>query len=338
MKRSQGTIGLLAALIALAACSSPSSQTGAPLVDTPEPTATEEVAPELAEAIELRRGTTEQNELGGLTTYGAEHPDTYGGMYLDRAAGADVVLLFTSEIERHARAASALAPAGVTVRVERVRFTEAELVEVLETLDHGALAADGHEMVSAWLDTIANVVQLEIKSDDATIEERLEQAHGGRLEVVVHPKPGPWENASQGEGWRLLATGLSRADAYTVRASTNADEWAAMWEAMGLDGARPEVDFTDEVVVSFGHGVGSTCQERRLDDVVIDGDLVYSEVTDPLGPRVCAADLAGGVVFVVALIRSELPHDSFALRLSERAMPCQAECGITDEIQVDVRP
>lgn len=373
MKRSQATIGLLAALMILTACAS--AQTSSPSAGEPDPAPTEDLGPEITaaierrlefglradpayvaavhaaadsiahdigilvtpdEAAELARRTRGQDDLGALATYGAEHPDSFGGMYIDQAGGGDVILLFTSQIELHARAVGALAPPGATVRVERVRFTQAELGSVMDNLPFGALAAAGHEMVSAHVDTIRNIVQLDLKSDDSTIEERLEQEHGGRLDVVVFPKPGPWENTASGDGWRLLATGLSRADAYTVRAATNADEWTAMWDAMGLDGAPPEVNFGDEVAVSFGHGVGSSCPERKLEAVVIDDELVYSETSDPLGPRACTTDLAGGAVFVVALSRSALPNDAFTLRLSEVPMPCQEECGITDEIEVDL--
>jgi hypothetical protein len=256
--------------------------------------------------------------LERLQAYGAEHADSFGGLYLDQPAGRTVVMLFTRDLDRHARAAAALAPAGMTVRVEQARFTEAELLEVLEGIDPVELAAGGVEMISAGLDVINNVVALEAKSNVPGVEHLLEARHGGRLDVTIHPLPGPWSNAEAGDGWRLLAVGRGDAiDAFGVRAATDAATWRALWDGIRIDGSEPSVDLGDEVVVSFAHGIGSSCPELRLDDVVIDRDLVFSVVSDPLGPRACTADLAGSVVFVVALERRALPDDGFTLRLTE---------------------
>lgn len=292
------------------------------------------VTPE--EAAELDRRFAAQDGFGVLAAYGAEHPDTFGGMYIDQAAGGDVVLLFTRDVEQHARAAAALAPAGVAVRVRRVDFTEAELTELIDSLDFGSMQAPELEMVGTWVDVIRNVVTLEVKTDDPTFEGRLEDAHGGRLEVTVHPVPGPWENASDGEGWRLLAFGESGGDeAYRVRAATAAPAGAQMWEAIGLGGALPAVDFETDVVVSFGHGIGGGCREVRLDDVEVADGAVFSVTSDPLSPRVCSADLAGAAVFVVAVSRDALPADRFSLRLSERTVTCE-DCGFTEAIEVSL--
>ena len=288
------------------------------------------VTPE--EAADLDRRFAAQDDLGALAAYGAEHSDTFGGMYIDQAAGGDVVLLFTRDVERHAIAASALAPAGVAVRVRQVDFTEAQLNEVMDSL--GPMNQPGLEMVGAWVDIIRNVVTLEVKTDDPTFKQRLEDAHRGRLEVTVHPVPGRWQNASDGDGWRLLAFGESGGEeAYTVRAATDAATWAQMWEAIGLGTEPPAVHFETEVVVSFGHGIGSSCRELRLDDVEVADGAVFSVTSDPLGPRACTSDLAGTAMFVVAVSRGALPVNGFSLRLSERSITC-AECGFTEAIEV----
>ena len=287
------------------------------------------------EAAELERRFAAEDELGALAAYGAEHPDTFGGMYIDQASGGDVVLLFTADVERHARAASALAPEGVTVRVREVDFTEADLRELLDGLDFDGLGADV-QMVEASVDTVRNVVTLVVKTNDAGFEERTEADYGGRLDVTVHPLPGLWQNADSGDGWRLVAAGeTSNAEAYTVRAATDDGAWAEMWEAIGLDVERPPVDFGTEVAVSFGHGIGSSCRELRLDDVVIDGDLVYGVTSDPLSPRACTADLAATAVFVVAVSRDALPAAGFTLRLSEQTTTCP-DCGFSEEIEVSL--
>jgi hypothetical protein len=267
----------------------------------------------------------EPPDVSGLVAYGNRHSDTFGGLYLDRPGGGRVVMLFTADLEEHQVAVNEILP-GTQVR--QVRYTEAALTALLESLDFEALEAEGIQMVSASLDTIGNRVTLDVKSNDPTVEARLELAHGGRLDVTVYPVPGEWANASEGEGWRLLASGEgSGLEAFIVRAATTAAEWDELWDAVGLEVERPAVDLSDEIVVSFGHGIGSSCPELRLDGVTIEGGVVYSETSDPLAPRACTDDLAGAAVFVVALDRDALPADGLTLRLC-------AECDFAEELDV----
>ncbi len=55
--------------------------------------------------------------------------------------------------------------------------------------------------------------------------------------------------------------------------------------------------------------------------------------SDPLAPRVCTADLAGAVMFTVALARDGLPESPFTLRLHRDQL-----CGDCPEsVPVDLR-
>jgi hypothetical protein len=248
-----------------------------------------------------------------LTAYGEDHPKTFGGMYVDPPGGTTVVMLFTGNLEAHAEAVGAILPG---TRVRHVAHTKAELIALMVSLDLESMMAEGIEPLSAAFDTERNVVHLEIKSDDPTLELRLELAHAGMLEVTVFPLPGEWSHVTAGEGWRLLATGeASPEEAYVVRAATDSLEWAEMWETLQLGGEAPAVDFDSEVVVSFGEGIGSGCPEVRLDSVEITDGVVHSRTSDPLAPRDCELDLRGAAVFVVALKREALPAKGFTLRL-----------------------
>lgn len=253
--------------------------------------------------------------IEALIEYGAEHADEYGGLYIDPPGSNRVVMLFTGHIEQHASAVEAIKP-GTTVR--QVDHTEAELTALLDSIDFEALQAQGIEPMTAGLDTIANRVFLEAKSNDPTLELRLEAANGGLLDVTIHPVPGPWSNVAEGDGWRLLAAGRSETDAYVVRAATDEAEYAELWAGVGVGGPAPDVDLASEVVVSFGHGIGSTCSEVRLDDVRIGDGVVLSVTSDPLAPRACTADLVGAALFVVALERTAV-NGGFTLWLNEFA-------------------
>ena len=270
--------------------------------------------------------------IEGLQAYGAEHADQFGGLYIDPPGGSHVVMLFTDDLEIHARAVEAIKP-GTTVR--QVEYTEAKLIGVLDGLDFESLRADGIEMVSGGVDVIGNRVTLEAKSNDPTAELRLELAHGGLLDVTIFPLPGAWQSVAQGAGWRLLSDGQAGGgEGYVVRAATDATEYSEMWEALGLEGDAPEVDLTTEVAVSFGHGIGSSCPEVRLDDVVIEGGVVFSVTSDPLEPRGCTADLVGAAVFIVAIARDAVP-DGFTLWLNELAAE-QGNAGFSAPVEVEL--
>jgi hypothetical protein len=276
----------------------------------------------------------EPPDVGPLVAYGERHRDVFGGLYVEPPGGNRVVMLFTDDLEAHAAEVNDILPG---TRVRQVAFTEAALVQLLESFDFEALAAEGIEMVGGGVDTIGNKVTLELKSNDPTVELRLEAAHGRMLDVTVYPLPGEWTNARDGDGWRLLTAGqVANSEAYTVRAATSADEFTEMLAALELEmPASPAVDFGEEIVVSFGHGVGSSCPEVRLDGVGIEDGVVYSATSDPLAPRACTSDLAGAAVFVVALDRDALPPDGFTLRLSRETATC-ADCGFSEEIEVSL--
>lgn len=253
--------------------------------------------------------------IEGLQAYGQAHVDEFGGLYIDPPGGHHVVMLFTTNLEAHAEAIEAIQP-GTTVR--QVDHSEAELIALLESIDFEDLAADGVEMIGAGVDVINNRVTLDAKSNDPSAALRLEVAYGGLLDATIFPLPGEWTNVAADEGWRLIAAGQSATDAYTVRAATDEVGYAEMWKAIGLDGEAPVVDLASEVVVSFGHGVGSTCPEVRLDDVRIEAGVVLSVTSDPLEPRACTADLVGAAAFVVAIARDAVPG-GFTLWLNEFA-------------------
>ena len=275
-----------------------------------------------------------EDAVAALNAYGAQHVVEFGGLYVDDQSQGSFVMLFTDRLEEHA---AALAEIWPRVSVKGVRYSEAELRELQDTLGRELFGADGIELLSVSVDIMANVVQVALKSDDPTLERRLEAGHPGMLDASVFPLPGPWANVEHGDGWRLLAVGDGRTEAYTVRAAVNATEWDALWATLQLDVPRPEVDLGSEVVVSFGHGLSQSCSELRLDDVRVADGVVYSVTSDPLSPRGCNLDLSAGAVFVVALDRAALPADRFTLQLDAEGNPgCAEDCGFTPVLVVEL--
>jgi hypothetical protein len=158
------------------------------------------------------------------------------------------------------------------------------------------------------------------------------------VNATTYPIPGPWANAESGPGWRLLAAGIKHGgdEGYRVRTATTDQEWQELWTHMDAVNPIPELDIDQEIVVSFGHAIGSSCQEMRLDGVVIDAarQLVYSQASDPLGPRACTSDLAGAAFFLVALDRAGLPESPFKVQVEERVV-CGG-CEGSEQVIVDL--
>lgn len=315
-------VALVAAMVA--GCAPGGAGGSAPAEPAPDESI---VIPMGPDGPELPEGVVE-----ALQAYGAEHADEFGGLYVEDQSRGSFGMFFTDRLDEHAAAVAEIWP---RVTVSRVRYSEAALMEVLERLDLANMAGPGVEPLSAAIDTMNNVVTLELKSNDPGIETLLELQYGDMLEVTVHPLPGDWANVATGDGWRLLAAGeASHGDAYTVRAATDEAQFDETWAAIGLGGERPAVDFGAEVVVSFGHGIGSSCPELRLDDVSISDGVVYSVTSDPLEPRACTADLVGAAVFVVAIERDALPEDAFTLQLDADGGPNCEGCTATQEVEL----
>ena len=272
-----------------------------------------------------RQAPQEPGSIEDLIAYGQDHAEEFGGLYIDPPGGQSVVMLFTANLETHHEAVNRIVRG---TRTRQVTHTEAALTELIESLDFQALQAQGIEMVGASVDIIGNQVDLELKTNDPTVELSLELAHRGMLDVTVFPVPGGWANVESGEGWRLVAVIKAGGnEAYVVRAATDSAGWTEMWDVIAGGGEPPAVDLDAEVVVSFGHGMGSSCPELRLDGVVIGDGVVFSQTSDPLSPRACTADLVAAEVFVVALSRDALPADGFTLRLC-------AQCDHAEELEV----
>lgn len=281
---------------------------------------------------ELQANQGAPDDYSALIAYGLRHADQFGGLYLDNAAG-HVVMLFTDDLDQHKAEIEKL-PRGATVEVRQCTYTEAELRAIQDEIALNHMNLDGIQLMSVSVDVIRNVVVVEGKSNDPEAGSRLAARYSGKLVADIVPLPGPWANNAGGQGWRLVAAVERNGSwAYSVHAATSSAEWSALWAQLspGLD--EPTLDFENEIAVVFGEGIGSSCREVRLDDVVIDiaQARVSSRMSDPLAPRICTADLAGAAVFVVAVARAALPRTPFTLQLHDPLACCED----TGRIMVD---
>lgn len=132
------------------------------------------------------------------------------------------------------------------------------------------------------------------------------------------PIPGPQPDG--GDGWRLLVDEYPMGEAYRTGIAYDQPSLADLWEAIGLDGPLPEVDFETEVVIWFGAVYGSSCPNLRLEDVVVAGATVHPVIVLPDAPIACTAD-ANPHAYVVAFDRSKLPQGPFQIQLTDQDPP-----------------
>lgn len=119
--------------------------------------------------------------------------------------------------------------------------------------------------------------------------------------------------------WRLLGEARVAGGARTAIAS-DMPQYQFLWDAIGMPGRPPTVDFDDEVVIWFGNIVSSSpdCQDD-LDEVVVDRDVPAVHPRFIWGQGVeCNAD-ENPHDHVVAVRRDLLPAGPFEIWLSDTA-------------------
>lgn len=127
------------------------------------------------------------------------------------------------------------------------------------------------------------------------------------------PTAGPQPDG--GDGWRLLAATKGAGEIYQTGIATGPSSWADLWSSTMGDAPAPEVDFETEVAIWFGDAHSGSCDHVRLDDVVVNGDVVHIDRVVLDGP-ICTAD-ANPLAWFVAVDRDLLPDAPFTIQLEE---------------------
>jgi len=204
----------------------------------------------------------------------------------------------------------------VAVPVER---TKAELEALAFRLQRelAPLLAE-YDMIGVGGSVIQGVAYLHVGVLTEELRREIERRFSGEPLCVSArdpaklPAPGP--QPDEGEGWRLLADQDGGAGQERVGLAASAAGLDELRARTGLDAPVPEVDFGDHVVIWFGVTYSGSCPDIRLDDVVVDGAVVYPEIVNLNTELDCTAD-ANPHTYVVALKRSRLPSGPFAIQL-----------------------
>lgn len=229
---------------------------------------------------------------------------------------------------------------GEGVVVVRVPFATSELQALMDRVLPVLVAADATPTGGVALDVPRGRLALFGVPTSPEAQDALEQFAGEPLCVDVVDAAAfvpEGDQPDQGEGWRLLGHAAGAGEAYRTGVATTDEQLAALWEASGLDGDAPGVDWRTEVVVWFGAVYGTGCPVR-LDGVLVDGRTLHGEIVVPgSGPgTACAAD-ANPHAFVVAVERGALPPGPFVVQLGPDDPPPGAPQERT-VVDVDLSP
>jgi hypothetical protein len=119
----------------------------------------------------------------------------------------------------------------------------------------------------------------------------------------------------------VLVDGEAVGESWATGVASTSDELTELWDELGLQGAAPAVDFTDDVVVYFNPAESGSCRFGPLDGVAHDPStgrlfpvLPYEDpATDVIdGERFCTSD-ANPHAILVQVARSDLPSADFVV-------------------------
>lgn len=140
------------------------------------------------EAAEIDRRVQIQEGLAPLRDLLRADPDSYGGHYIDHDSGGTVVVQIVGSSGPSDAAIRDVLPDGAELRIEHVRYTSAELLELTDTVtgDWDLLRDLGIEVASTALSGRDNVVQVGVNRPTAEEVAAIESRFGTDRVQVIH--------------------------------------------------------------------------------------------------------------------------------------------------------
>ncbi|HYN50713.1 MAG TPA: S1 family peptidase [Thermoleophilaceae bacterium] len=143
------------------------------------------------EVAEMDRRMAIQEALKPVAEYGQAHPGTFGGMWVDQAAGGVVHLSFTSDVDTHRTALESMTPPGAVLEVHQVSRTEAEVDELVDRISrdvtfHDSLGVTVHNVAS---NTQRNSVDVFIEPYSAAGAKVLGQRYAADVRILPGKAP-----------------------------------------------------------------------------------------------------------------------------------------------------
>ncbi|MGH7487227.1 MAG: S1 family peptidase, partial [bacterium] len=158
-----------------------------------------------SEALDVS-GRPSSQDLGALNSYGAAHPATWGGLYIDQAAGGIVDIALVAGAT-DAGTVSSLAPTGVRIRMRTVGNSLSELQGLTAKMTAliPTLAKSGINVTQVGPEIPQNDVIVGVDPWSSAIAASLSSEFGPLVHVVEQPAATPLSCTSRaicGAPWR----------------------------------------------------------------------------------------------------------------------------------------
>lgn len=226
-----------------------------------------------AEVREIeRRGAASEAIVPVVRSYAAEHPEDYGGLYIDQQRGGAVTVLWTANVEEHATAlVDRLAGIGPVV-IRHVAHTETALDDLSRRLgsDRDWLAEIPAALQAIETDVIANRVTMYVSSRNPAVADLIWARYGVGPDVLAVVSDGtgvalePWGTIHG------LVVDVPAAVLAELTLSYRSDRPGAGC-GMGDVGFGIAPDGTFELPCQGGHWTIEA--SRTIDDVVARGEV-----------------------------------------------------------------
>ncbi len=248
----------------------------------------------------------------------------FEAIWVDRDHNGWITVAFSrAASERQAELTRAFPGVGVVAVPVEWRMSDLEALQSRVTTE----LAEVLDSFSVGVSVTRGVVDINVGVLDERVRTEIESRFGDQPVCVSGqapagvPAPGPQPLA--GDGWRLLADEPRVGTPYRTGIATDRASLEALWTQVGLDGRLPDVNFESEIVIWFGAVFSGSCPDIRLDDVVVNGDVVHASIVLPNPPVACTSD-ANPRAYIVAIERTLLPPGPFMVQLDADGPPAGA--------------
>jgi hypothetical protein len=179
------------------------------------------------EAVVNAQSSDAEAVIAVVNDYVAGHGDEFGGVYIDNAAGARVVALWTAHLEEHEAAIRARLTPGARFAVRLVTYTERYLRGLQDRVvaDRDWMASIPAVLQTAGVDVIRNVTTVSVSSANPKAPDLVEAHYGFGTALEVD---------SDGTGAVLIPWGKVEGRVHTSAGDPPADNaYNLVWHSTG---------------------------------------------------------------------------------------------------------
>jgi hypothetical protein len=228
--------------------------------------------------------------VAAVQSYGAEHPEAWAGVYIDRPSGT-VVVQVVGDVDEHTAAIRSMIDPGANLEILPARWTLQQLKDLSTSITHGGwLYAQGYDLLDLGYNLKRNLVELVISSNDPDDVARIER----------HYDVGPMLTVSiDGTGVTSLPTGTLRGRAIGADGQPVAGLDVELVGAMPGSGPRSDIGQETDAhgTFSFPDVTATEYQIRLLSNVSSAGTVLEGADRIEVGSGHAVVE-PGGATFV----------------------------------------